>query len=142
MVFEPLQVLQIIYKMTKYDLGILSGIYYTGDGKTLTILKDDSEEYLAENGSFDYFSLEELKNLSNNETNICEVSNVGLGFVCIKNELHEKINYPWFEPELYKNLKGFYNEDLSLFRKFKKAGVKIYCDTTVIVGHDKTITIK
>ena len=143
MVFEPLQVLQTIYKMEKYDLDILSGIYYTGDGKTLTVLKDDSEECLMQNGSFKYYSLDELKELAEtHEAKICEVSNVGLGFVCVRNEMFEKIDYPWFQPEFYKNMNGFYNDDLSIFRKFKSIGAKIYCDTTIIVGHDKTVTLK
>lgn len=143
MVFEPLQVLQTIYKMEKYDLDILSGIYYTGDGKTLTVLKDDSEECLIQNGSFKYYSLDELKELAEtHEAKICEVSNVGLGFVCVRNEMFEKIDYPWFQPEFYKNMNGFYNDDLSIFRKFKSIGAKIYCDTTIIVGHDKTVTLK
>ena len=143
MVFEPEQVLQTIYKMTKYNIDILSGMYYAGDGKTLTVIKDDSEECLMQNGSFKYYLLDELKELAElHEAKICEVSNVGLGFVCIKNEIFEKIKYPWFEPEFYKNMNGFYNDDLSLFRKFKNIGTKIYCDTTVLVGHDKTVTIK
>jgi hypothetical protein len=143
MVFEPEQVLQTIYKMTKYNIDILSGMYYAGDGKTLTVIKDDSEECLMQNGSFKYYLLDELKELAElHEAKICEVSNVGLGFVCIKNEIFEKIKYPWFEPEFYKNMNGFYNDDLSLFRKFKSIGTKIYCDTTVLVGHDKTVTIK
>lgn len=143
MVFEPLQVLQTIYKMEKYDLDILSGIYYTGDGKTLTVLKDDSEECLIQNGSFKYYSLDELKELAEtHEAKICEVSNVGLGFVCVRNEMFEKIDYPWFQPEFYKNMNGFYNDDLSIFKKFKSIGAKIYCDTTIIVGHDKTVTLK
>jgi len=143
MVFEPLQVLQTIYKMEKYNLDILSGMYYTGDGKTLTVLKDDSEECLLQNGSFKYYSLNELKELADtHEAKICEVSNVGLGFVCVRNEMFEKIDYPWFQPEFYKNMNGFYNEDLSIFRKFKSIGAKVYCDTTIIVGHDKTVTLK
>jgi hypothetical protein len=143
MVFEPLQVLQTIYKMEKYNLDILSGMYYTGDGKTLTVLKDDSEECLKQNGSFKYYSLDELKELAEtHEAKICEVSNVGLGFVCVRNEMFEKIDYPWFQPEFYKNMNGFYNEDLSIFRKFKSIGAKVYCDTTIIVGHDKTVTLK
>jgi len=143
MVFEPLQVLQIIYKMAKYDLDVLAGMYFTGDGKTLTVLKDDSEECLIKNGSFEYYTLEEMKKLAEtNEANICQVENVGLGFVCTKNDLYGKIIYPWFQPEFYKNMNGFYNEDLSLFRRFKSIGAKIYCDTTILVGHDKTVTLK
>jgi hypothetical protein len=129
--------------MEKYNLDILSGMYYTGDGKTLTVLKDDSEECLLQNGSFKYYSLNELKELADtHEAKICEVSNVGLGFVCVRNEMFEKIDYPWFQPEFYKNMNGFYNEDLSIFRKFKSIGAKVYCDTTIIVGHDKTVTLK
>lgn len=143
MVFNPMQVMQIIYKMIKFDLDILSAVCVQNDNVTTNVLSDDSEEYLIKNGKFEFYKKQELISLGlKAENNLVEVSNVGLNLICIKNELFEKIDYPWFEPELYKNLKGFYSADHSIIRKFKNIDIKVLCDTSLIVGRDTTVTIK
>ena len=119
-IFEPLQIMQIIYKMAKYNLNVLSGVYIHNDN--LSIIKEDKESKP--------FCKEELINLGRlSENNVCKVENVGLGFVCIKNELFASIKYPWFSNES--------NMAYDLFRKMKANGENIYCDTSIFIQTDK-----
>jgi hypothetical protein len=136
-VFEPLQVMQIIYKMAKYNLRILSGIYFD-ENKNLSIIEDDSEEYFLKHKAHKNYNQSDLIKMGRlSENNICQVSNMGLGFVCISNQLFSSIEYPWFTKEPYKNCDGFYDVSFSLFRKFKDQGVKLFCDTSTFIPTDK-----
>jgi len=141
MVFEPIQIMRIIYKMVKFDLNILSAVCMQNDGVHSSAVKNDAEEVLVENEKFEYFTKDELiAEGSKFEGDLVKVSNVGLNFVCVKNELFENIEYPWFEPESFVNLKGFYSDSHSVFRKMKKLDHKVLCDSSVIVGRDHIIT--
>ena len=116
-VFEPLQVMQIIYKMFKHDLVILSALCCK-DEKLSSAIKDDQTNY----------SINELiSTVKNQEFKICEIENTTLGFVCFKNTLFQEISYPWFEAN---------NEDLGLLIKLKDNGAKVYCDTSIVVRYD------
>ena len=143
MVFDPMQVFRMIYKMEKYKLDAMIAPYYMGDGKTLTVIKDDSEKTLIEKGQFKYFSFQELQTIGKLNENMADVSNGGFGFACIAARCFEKIEYPWFEPMKYESpeLTGFFNDDISFFKKFKKAGFNLACDTSIMIGHDKTVTL-
>jgi hypothetical protein len=136
-VFEPLQVMQIIYKMIKYDVDIVSGVYFDKDNK-LSIIENDTEEYFLKNKSFKNYNQEDLINLGKlNENSLCKVSNMGLGFVCIHNQLFSAIDYPWFTQESFEDHEGFYETNYSLFRKFKNNGTELYCDTSILIQSDK-----
>jgi hypothetical protein len=136
-VFEPLQVMQIIYKMVKCNLGVLSGVYFEKDQK-LSLIEEDSEEYYLKNKSLKKYNKEDLINLGKlSENSLCEVSNMGMGFVCINNGLFESINYPWFSKESISNSDEFYEVSHSLFRKFKNKKIDLYCDTSVFIQSDK-----
>lgn len=143
MVFDPMQVFRILYKMEKYKLDAMVAPYYMSDGKTLTVIKDDSEKTLLEKGQFVYFSYQELQTIGKLNENMADVANGGFGFACIAARCFEKISYPWFEPMNYdtESIRGFFNDDISFFKKFKKAGFNLACDTSVMIGHDKTVTL-
>jgi len=75
-----------------------------------------------------------------------EVDWAGLGFVIIKREVLDKIEYPWFEMFVV-NLspqeraggliikKEILSEDITFFTKIKNLGYKIYLDTSVLLKH-------
>jgi len=72
------------------------------------------------------------------KTFIFEVEAVGLGFCCLKQGSLEKIKRPWFS-HIVKTMPtgGVYmpSEDISFCSKAKEAGIKIFADPTVLVGH-------
>jgi hypothetical protein len=71
-------------------------------------------------------------------TFIFEVEAVGLGFCCLKQGALEKIKRPWFS-HVIKTMPtgGVYmpSEDISFCSKAKDAGIKIFAEPAVLVGH-------
>jgi len=74
---------------------------------------------------------------------LAEVSWVGLGFTLVKTDIFSKISYPWFESERISidNLIDTTSEDVGFCRKLTRAGVPIYLDPFVRVGHYKSNAI-
>lgn len=76
---------------------------------------------------------------------LVDVDATGMACCLIKTEVFKNIKDPWFDFSPYKggdpNIE-FYGEDISFCRKAKKAGYKIYVDTSIEVGHiiDRIIT--
>jgi len=74
---------------------------------------------------------------------VVEVGEVGFGFVCMKSEIFSKIERPWFSTVFQKVTQGEeerlipYGEDYSLCIRARKAGYKIFVDTSVRLGHHK-----
>lgn len=65
-----------------------------------------------------------------------EVKNCGFGFVLFKTHIFDKLEKPWvrlgeLDPEQW-------CDDIGFFNRVTKAGFKIYCDTSVMVGHINT----
>jgi hypothetical protein len=60
---------------------------------------------------------------------VIEVEAAGMACILIKREVFEKTPQPWFFPE------PAIGEDKAFCRRVKKAGFKIYCDTTLECGH-------
>ena len=71
-----------------------------------------------------------------------KVSAVGFGFILIKPSVWPRIPYPWFRtlPSLDGKL-GDSSEDVSFCRKAREAGIDIWIDPEVKVGHCKSIVI-
>lgn len=121
MIFEPVQILQIVYKMAKRDLEILTGVYFKNEN--LNLIENDK--------NLSFFTKEKLiEKAMQDEDRVCEIDNTYLDFVCIKNQLYKHIKYPWFE-------KSDLHEDLAFFRKLKENKSIIYCDATIFVNRDK-----
>lgn len=60
---------------------------------------------------------------------ILEIEGAGMACVLIKREVFKQVKKPYFFP------KPGLGEDLTFCLKLKKAGVKMYCDTTTGFGH-------
>lgn len=126
--FDSSQVLQIIYKMVKYDLDVLTGVYYEKNSEKIPIMN-----YIDQNGTSFYHTKETLSQFASNSVdNLIEVENIDLNFACIKNKVFEYLNYPWFE----KTTDEKNNENNLFIEKIKKSGSKVYCDPTVFVRFD------
>lgn len=64
-----------------------------------------------------------------------EMEAVGMAFTLIKREVFETMEKPWFYSKYLPGLKDLMSEDWSFCMNAKKAGFKVFMDTSVILGH-------
>ena len=81
-----------------------------------------------------------------NENNLIELTECGLGFVAINFEIFQNLKFPWFEvldffdPNFNKVINV--SEDVNFFRKARNLGYKVYGDPTIKLGHEKLKVLK
>jgi hypothetical protein len=116
--------------------------YYSFEGEQgLTCGKWDMD-FLKANGYMSYYTEEELKKLPTNNP-LVEVDYSGFGFILIKKGIIEKMEYPWFRPQMTEyekdgiQIQDISMEDVAFCLKAKELGYKILIDTTIRVGHEK-----
>lgn len=88
-----------------------------------------------------YTSLEEGKDYKDGE--LISISATGTGCVLYSMEVFYKIKPPWFQflPNRKKSVGGLVGEDIGFCIKLKKAGFKIYADTSIKMGHLTTFVV-
>ncbi len=146
-VFEPEDVATIENDLKTYD--IVTGVYIVKAWdwkpaifKKTTFCKEDvfnvkdaltNEPIKAPRGDYDFVALEE---------GIFEVEACGAGFLGIS---HRVINSPSISLEPFNFIREdnvFHGEDVSFCQRAREAGFKIYCDSSIKLGHLKTQIIK
>ena len=123
------------FKLYDSDEEVISGVYLLANGKTSTVHTEDHPAGVP-------------KDIIKTMSVITQAKNVGFGFVAVKSGVFEKIQRPWFAhiPQMMYNSNGetlfdSLGEDTSWCIRITEAGVKIYFDPTVLVGHIKKSTI-
>jgi hypothetical protein len=133
MLFTP----QDAIKLIESEEDIISGWYLRTEGIPICMrsYQGSRNKYLA-------YEQHEM-----NGKEVMEVDTTGMGFVCVKYEVLEKIKYPWFQftqhpseddGETYPPLGG---EDIWFFNRAVEEGYKVMLDPTVHVGHIKSIPL-
>jgi len=127
-------------KFVDSDEDIITGWYMRPDGSTVVMNKSDKLEH-----AYEMIPADKLKA----ETKLIEVDSNGMGFVCVKYEVLEKIGYPWFQffqaPALNEEAKIFppqCGEDLWFFKRAQEEGYKVMVDPTVQPSHIKSIPLR
>ena len=81
---------------------------------------------------------------------VVEVDWAGCGFLLMKREIIEKMEYPWFDMRVidlkkpeersggFKIKKEILSEDISFCTKMKEVGYKIFADTSILLKHSGT----
>ncbi|HDY88888.1 MAG TPA: hypothetical protein ENH82_12350 [bacterium] len=70
-----------------------------------------------------------------------EVDRVATGCMLVKTDVFRKVKYPWFKTIADKNGTLTMSDDYFFCDKAKKAGYKVYVDTSVPCGHISNIAI-
>lgn len=123
---------------SSYD--VVSGVYLQADGETTTALVEVNDL----NGPFDSGMRCLSKSEIYSKSSPFKVSGTGLGFMCVKQGVFEKVERPWFQhivqehqiSESEVNVEML-SEDLSFIRRVRETGVDVYVDPTVLVNHSK-----
>ena len=131
-------------KLLNSDKDVISGMYMAPNNKTFMACETMDPDYLQNNKVFDFITQEKVGMLiKENKVKPFKVEYSGMGFTMLKAGVLEKIGYPWFYPAPieFSECGDFYPEDISLFKKFKEAGVECWVDPTIIVGFEKKVNL-
>jgi len=136
-VFTPEQVVELIEDTKKYP--VVSGLYRMQDMKHLACVKEWDVDYFKKNGSFEFMKADELEK----EDKYISVAYNGMGFFACRKEVLEKMQYPYFSYPLIEidGMKDMCSEDVAFCKNLKDAGFEVIVNTTLRVGHEKTMTI-
>ena len=151
-VFEPEQFFALLQRMEQNrHIQLLSGTYLMADGYHTTIVDKWDEDHFAENGSFKFLTMPEVKAKQDEaETKanggIFEGVYAGFGWLMVRYGVHESFEYPFFRPQFHE-LKGgaiydFSSEDASFFLDLREKGIKLYIDPDINVGHEKMCVLR
>ena len=136
-VFTPEQVIELLEDTKTYP--VVSGLYRMQDMKHLACVKSWDTEYFKKTGSFEFMKADELER----EDKSISVAYNGMGFFACRREVLEKMKYPYFSYPLieFDGLKDMCSEDVAFCKNLKDAGFEVIVNTTLRVGHEKTLVI-
>lgn len=146
-VWEPSQLIALI-ESTKIHPAVF-GAYRMSDLTHFACVKNWDTEEFKKTGSFTFMTPDNMR-AWREETGLrfMEVAYSGLGFACITREALMKLDYPFFyhplieiECEDGRVLKDMCSEDVAFCRNLQAAGVPIYLNTDIVVGHSKELVI-
>jgi hypothetical protein len=126
------------------DRPIAAGWYCTEDGRTTSVAHWLDEDDFRNNGGV--MNHEMVDGISKRRKPFT-VDYTGFGWVLIKNGVfeNEEMKYPWFAPKMQVFESGavqdMCGEDVSFCLDAKAAGMEIWCDPRIRVGHEKTRVI-
>lgn len=124
-VWEP----EDFFKLYESEHDVIAGVYLLADGLTSSVHDDKGE---IQGHRIKWFNQP------------FQIRSTGFGFVAMKQGIFEKIERPWFKhiDQKIKRSDGTeiidsLGEDISWCVKAYHAGINIYCDPSVTVGHSK-----
>ena len=119
--------------------GIVAGWYATEDGSTTSVAHWLEEDDFRKNGGV--MNHETVETMGKRKKPFT-VDYTGFGWVMIENGVFEKLEYPWFAPQMQVfesgEVQDMCGEDVSFCLDAQKADFEIWCDPRIRVGHEKT----
>ena len=135
--FTPDQIIELIEDTKKYP--VVSGLYRMEDLKHYACVKEWDTEYFKTNGSFHFMEVGEPEK----EDKYISVAYNGMGFFACRKGVIEKLKYPYFSYPLVEidGLRDTCSEDVAFCKNLTDAGFDVTVNTTLRVGHEKTLVI-
>lgn len=132
-------------RLLKANKHIASGWYcqpsHADDGSMQTpITEDASDEYFNKHGAYKFLSAKQIEE----KQSLFKVDYIGFGWVLVKKNVFESLEYPWFAPRMRympNDVQDLCSEDVAFCIDAKKAGFEIWVDPKCRVGHEKTLVI-
>jgi hypothetical protein len=141
--FTPEQVLELIEDTKTHP--VVSGYYRMQDMKHYAVVEDWDLDYFKEHGSFKFLTVEDMKK---KEDKYIKVAYNGMGFFACRKGVIEKMEYPYFDHEVFEFenedgavIRDMCSEDVAFCKNLNKAGFDVVVNTTLHVGHEKTLVI-
>jgi hypothetical protein len=140
--FVPDQVIELIEDTDKHP--VVSGLYRMTDLKHYAAVKEWDMEFFKKHGTFEFIKVGELDETEK----YMKVAYNGMGFFACRKGVIENLKYPYFnypliemETEDGKVLRDMCSEDVAFCKNLKDAGYEVVVNTTLRVGHEKTLVI-
>jgi len=141
-VFTPEQVIELLEDTKKYP--IVSGLYRMQDMVHYACVKEWDLDYFKKNGSFKFMRADSMEGMDK----YTSVAYNGMGFFACHKKVFEKMKYPYFSYPLIEMeaedgtlLRDICSEDVAFCKNLIDAGIEIIVNTTLRVGHEKTLVI-
>jgi hypothetical protein len=141
-VFTPNQVIELVEDVDKHP--VVSGLYRMADLKHYAAVKEWDMEYFKKHGTFQFLNVDEL----DTSEKYMKVAYNGMGFFACRKGIIENLKYPYFsyplieiETEDGKLIRDMCSEDVAFCKNLKDAGYHVIVNTSLRVGHEKTLVI-
>lgn len=130
---------EMFQKLLEMDKDVASG-WYSQPGGTTPVVETMNDAFFKANGSYEFITTEKMMQ----REHIFKADYIGFGWVLIKQGVFEQLKYPWFAPKLRdlgNGIKDMCSEDVAWCADAREAGIDIWVDPEVRVGHEKVIAI-
>ena len=141
-VFSPEQVMELVEDTKTYP--VVSGVYRMEDLKHYACVKEWNVEYFKKMGTFQFVKVDDFERAPK----FVSVAYNGMGFFACRKEVIEKLKYPYFSYPLIEiegkdgvMLRDTCSEDVAFCKNLTDAGIPIIVNTSLRVGHEKTLVI-
>lgn len=126
-----------LQKLLNSNYDVTSGVYTLNPVNNITnVVKELDYKFYKENGTFKFLSKEEIIKMDKIDNRYFEADFVDLGWTCIKKEISEKIEYPWFSVDDEEDV-ALFTDCYSYCKKLKKNGVKIMIDSNIMLDYSE-----
>ena len=147
MLFTPQQLIDLIDALKEHP--VVSGLYKSEDAINYLAVKTLDNDYFAKNGSYKFLTQEDLDNWKKEtESKYMPIEFTGLSFFAVRQEVIQKLAYPYFNGDLltikkednseYKIVTG---EDYNFCKNIRDAGYTIMLNTELRLGNAVNIVI-
>ena len=141
-VFTPEQVIELVDNTEKYP--VVSGLYRMEDLTHYACVKEWNVDYFKKMGSFQFAQIDDFEKAPK----FVPVAYNGMGFFACRKGVIEKLKYPYFsyplieiEAEDGTIIRDTCSEDVAFCKNITDAGFEVIVNTTLRVGHEKTLVI-
>ena len=141
-VFSPEQVMELVEDTKTYP--VVSGVYRMEDLKHYACVKEWNVDYFKKMGTFQFVKVDDFERAPK----FVSVAYNGMGFFACRKEVIEKLKYPYFSYPLIEIegkdgviIRDTCSEDVAFCKNLTDAGMEIIVNTTLRVGHEKTLVI-
>jgi len=140
--FTPEQVIELVDNTEKYP--VVSGLYRMEDLTHYACVKEWNVDYFKKMGSFQFAQIDDFEKAPK----FVPVAYNGMGFFACRKGVIEKLKYPYFsyplieiEAEDGTIIRDTCSEDVAFCKNITDAGFEVIVNTTLRVGHEKTLVI-
>ena len=140
--FTPDQVIELVDDTEKYP--VVSGLYRMEDLTHYACVKQWDIDYFKKTGTFEFMKVDDFEST----TKFIPVAYNGMGFFACRKGVIEKLKYPYFsyplieiEAEDGTIIRDTCSEDVAFCKNITDAGFEVIVNTTLRVGHEKTLVI-